>query len=359
MKLVFPDYYPAFSCLADKCPDTCCTDWQVVIDTASRQKYLALSGPLGDDLRAALVTDQDGDHCFALTQEGRCPFLLPDGLCRIQKEAGHEALSETCQIHPRFWEEYGQTRELTLSLSCPAAAELLLGHQEPISFYTETDQRPVEAPNDLDPALYSALHQARALALAIVQDRSRTIADRLALVLLLSAQLQGLIDQDQLERLPKLLARFQSVSEQERQLLRLRRLRRKNASFFVPWMLLSNMEHLTADFPALLSHTPRQALSHRDFDRQFSREMEHLAVYFLFRWFLKAVNDGRVLDRAAACVFHLVSIRQLYLASGAQDFPALCRLYSKEVEHNDDNLRLLHRALHRGALRWQALAALL
>lgn len=32
---------------------------------------------------------------------------------------------------PRFYEEYGATRELTLSASCPAAARLLLAHEGP------------------------------------------------------------------------------------------------------------------------------------------------------------------------------------------------------------------------------------
>lgn len=31
----YPDYYKKFRCIADKCPDTCCSDWQIVIDDES------------------------------------------------------------------------------------------------------------------------------------------------------------------------------------------------------------------------------------------------------------------------------------------------------------------------------------
>ena len=27
-----PDYYKKFSCIADKCPDTCCAGWEIVVD---------------------------------------------------------------------------------------------------------------------------------------------------------------------------------------------------------------------------------------------------------------------------------------------------------------------------------------
>lgn len=32
MKQIYPDFYPEFRCLAGDCPDTCCKDWEVVVD---------------------------------------------------------------------------------------------------------------------------------------------------------------------------------------------------------------------------------------------------------------------------------------------------------------------------------------
>ena len=42
-----------------------------------------------------------------------------------------------------------------------------------------------------------------------------------------------------------------------------------------------------------------------------------------------------------------------------EGFRALCSLYSKEVEHSEENLALLYRALRRGALRVGKLFSLL
>ena len=38
----YPDYYKKFRCIADKCPDTCCSDWQIVIDDESLEKISEL-----------------------------------------------------------------------------------------------------------------------------------------------------------------------------------------------------------------------------------------------------------------------------------------------------------------------------
>ena len=44
MIYVYPDYYKKFNCIAYKCPDTCCSQWQIVIDDDSLEKYKAYKG---------------------------------------------------------------------------------------------------------------------------------------------------------------------------------------------------------------------------------------------------------------------------------------------------------------------------
>ena len=39
MLYTIPDYYPSFECIADKCEDTCCAGWQIVIDKETLKKY--------------------------------------------------------------------------------------------------------------------------------------------------------------------------------------------------------------------------------------------------------------------------------------------------------------------------------
>lgn len=177
------DYVNQFHCLAGDCPDTCCKDWQIILDEDALARYRAMPGPLGEQVRAALVTE-NGETRFR-EEGGRCVLLRDDGLCPIQAAYGAEALCRTCYTHPRFTEEYGQTAELTLSLSCPEAARLLLTHEAPLRIETQDDGGPV-VPNELDPELYPALLAARQAFFRLAQDRSRPIEDRLALILLLA-----------------------------------------------------------------------------------------------------------------------------------------------------------------------------
>lgn len=361
MKQIYPDFYPQFHCLAGGCPDTCCKDWEVVVDEDAMAFYRTVTGPLGQRLRDAFCT-QDGETCFRLGTDGKCVLLTGDGLCPLQAEFGEKGLCRICASHPRFLEEYGAVQEITLSISCPEAARLLLEHPEPVSFLTQQTDEPVTTPNTLDPEVYFAVRTFRDTAITLIQDRSRTIRDRLALVLLMAVRAQALLDAGKPEHTEALCTRFLTRSMQERQLLRLRRMRRGNAEFFPLWLLLRNMEHLTPRFPALLDACAHAGRPDAAFFDAYASRLENLSVYFIFRYVLKAAADSRLLEKTAACVFHVLAVSRLFPHwddASPDGFRALCGLYSKEVEHSEENLELLYRSLRRGALRVGSLLALL
>ena len=106
MICVYPDFYRAFACKASFCRHSCCRGWEIDVDEESAAYYRALSGKLGDDLRAALVEEAGVWH-FRLTDDERCPFLRRDGLCRLIRELGEHALCDICALHPRFYGELG------------------------------------------------------------------------------------------------------------------------------------------------------------------------------------------------------------------------------------------------------------
>lgn len=360
MKIYEPDYASRFRCLAGACPDTCCKDWEIIIDDETLRKYRALPGAFGDEVRAALTTDEEGDTMFRL-EDGHCPLVRADGLCRLQLAYGEEALCKTCRAHPRFWEEYGAAKELTLSISCPAAAQLLFTHDGPVTFTVREDGEPVSGSNDLDPELYLTLRNARQTAISIAQNRSLSIPDRLSLELLFADRLQTLLDDKKYARADGLLARFSAPERCKRELSRAKRLRAKKAAFFPCWLLLNNMEHLTVEFPRFLDGLPAREPA-PSFDEAFCDAFEHLTVYFLWRWLLKASVDGKLLSRVESCVFHVLSIAALFSAQETKDLQTLARLsglYSKEVEHSDENLRLLARVFERGTLKLSVLLRLL
>ena len=136
MKQIYPDFYPQFHCLAGDCPDTCCKDWEVVVDEDAMAFYRTVTGELGQRLKDAFSV-QDGETCFRLGDDGKCVLLTEDGLCPLQAQFGEKGLCRICASHPRFLEEYGAVQEITLCVSCPEAARLLLEHPEPVSFLTQ------------------------------------------------------------------------------------------------------------------------------------------------------------------------------------------------------------------------------
>lgn len=262
--------------------------------------HRALPAVFGDEVRNALTTDAECDTMFRLT-DGHCPLLSSDGLCRVQLSLGEEALCDTCRAHPRFYEEYGQTKELTLSISCPAAIDLLFAQKSPISFVCREDGAPVTGCNNLDPNCYLALHRARDAAISIAQNRTHSIPDRLSLLLLFAVRLQRLIDTEAYGRLDGLLARFSDNQAVHRDPCP-RKAHASKARCLLPLLdALNNMEHLTQEFPRMLDSQSMQHPQHV-FDPAFDAQWEHLTVYFLWRYFLKASVDRRALSQTEGCL---------------------------------------------------------
>lgn len=328
-----PDYYGDFHCLAGSCPDTCCGQWEIVVDEAAEARYRAVPGALGQRIRAALVT-VDGETCMAL-DHGRCPLLTAEGLCPIVTELGEDFLSETCHTHPRFTEIYGGLRETMLSISCPEAARLLLTRTAPLTFVTTRDDAPPE-PNDLDGDLFQLVDHSRAAALSLLQDRSRPLADRLALVLDLGRRLEPLIDAARWSAAHRLLDRYGLRDYRDRRLAYLRRKRRGGSMAPVRDLLLS-LEHLSPAAPDCFAALERPDLCANEIP------LEQLAVYFLFRWWRKASCSGYLYRQAGALVTAVLAVAGLSNVCGCLIEAA--RLFSKEVEHSEENRAAFRRAM--------------
>ena len=111
--------------------------------------------------------------------------------------------------YPRHIEEFEGLREISLSLSCPAAARLILESEAPVKFlHGETDKE--ETYPDFDFFLFTKLMDARNLCFRILQDRSRPMKLRLAIVLALAHDLQVHIARGTLFKTDALLARYEA-----------------------------------------------------------------------------------------------------------------------------------------------------
>ena len=188
MKLRYPSYYEAFSCIAGDCPDSCCHEWDVQVDADAAARYRTMEGDLGDALRASLY-DEDGET-YLRNENGRCPMWRTDGLCRIQAEQGHDALCQVCQQFPRLRHDYGNFVELGLELSCPEAARLIL--ERPPELVTQTVPGGEEP--EYDGEIMDILRRSRPAALALLENGHYTVPQRLRLLLMLGYHVQAAID---------------------------------------------------------------------------------------------------------------------------------------------------------------------
>lgn len=194
------DYAQAFRCIGPECEDSCCHGWQITLD----QPVLVQLRRLHDPALQAILKNQlilhpvtspatQAAH-FQLTADHNCPCLRPDHLCSIQATHGEAFLPLGCQLFPRVRNRIDHALETSLSLSCPEAARLVL--TDPLLF-RDCALSPAGL---LEAMLQSAATAApdtlfwplRRLHLAILLDRSRSMAERLILL----GQLAHSMDRD-------------------------------------------------------------------------------------------------------------------------------------------------------------------
>ena len=162
MEYHIPDYYRTFSCIGSACPDTCCGGWQIPIDRRSLARYRALiaaGGGKGFGRRLKRSVDFRR-RTFRQTRR-RCRLLTPDGLCSLYIHAGPGALCRACRVYPRHQEEFGSIREISLSLSCPEAARILLTWPRRPRIHTVQSRRSCPPGQAVDPVLLDRLFRLR------------------------------------------------------------------------------------------------------------------------------------------------------------------------------------------------------
>lgn len=134
MKIVVPDYYKDFKCIADKCKHTCCKGWEVEIDDESMERFKKFP-----DITAKIETTDD-NH-FRLLDGEVCPFLKESGLCEMILKYGEDMLCQTCTDHPRFRNYWSDRIEMGLGLVCEEAAKIILTKETPMKLILLDDSK--------------------------------------------------------------------------------------------------------------------------------------------------------------------------------------------------------------------------
>ena len=362
MILRVPAYFDTFQCIAKDCKDSCCIGWEIEIDQDSVTYYKEVEGPFGERLRANMK--QDGENSFVL-KEGRCPFLNTSNLCDIYTELGEEALCHTCTQFPRVTVEYGEVIEKCLSISCEEAARIIVGGSEPVTFLEseiEAESDSLEEMDEEEERYLLVLQRVRDVSLSLLQDRSYSLERRLCHLLLYCEGVQRSMNEERLEDIEFDYNKVITTLKEEKDKYKDKKTNYHLVKAFIERMeLFGELEvldatwkesyHKVRDFFSPMSEEQYLA-AHQEFalyskDRTY--EYEHIMVYFITRYFMKAFYDYNVLGKVKLAITSFLVIRDMevekYFANQGEgkrytlaDRIEIIRIYSKEVEHSEENV---------------------
>lgn len=295
MILRTPSFYKDFKCIAGDCPDSCCQGWEVDADEQSLEYYKTLTGDIRKRIDSVLDKDEFGNTIFRLAHKKRCPFLNQENLCDMHIAIGAEHTPYTCRMFPRFINDFGGTREMGVSFSCPVASDMMWELTAPMHFVDELNDLPPEL-NEIDAQTYFYLTKARKKAFDIVQDRSLPINQRLIKLLDFGAEIQ----QD--------LEEYKEGDDP--------------IAFFD---VFRNPELINPQWLERVESGSAKPVSDKVFN-------ENIASYFIFRYFLTAVYDYDVLSKIKMAVIGVLIVT--YFGEDSWTI----HLWSKETEHSQYNM---------------------
>ncbi len=322
IKVYVPEYFKNFKCIAGECPDTCCVGWEVDIDEDTSKKYLTVSGELGNKIKKHLVRDETGCEVFTLCEGDRCPFLNNCNLCEIYMTEGEEFLSKTCQLFPRFFDDFGDFREMGLGFGCPEVARIMLLDKEKFNLVLYNENEAVS--EEIDTAFLEELISLRKEMFDILENNDILLKEKLGLVLSLARVFQKDIDGE-----------FFTDNTQKR-------------SFSNCIEILENMEYIREERKTFLQKIRNVKFS-KEIIETYKSDFEKLMKYYIFRYLLKALYDYDVLTKVKYGIFACIVISRIYTYFENPDFETRVKImysYSKEVEYSDINVDFLDESLY-------------
>ena len=364
MKIRVPEYFKDFKCIASKCEDTCCAGWGIVIDDATYDRYKNVQGEFGDRLRSEIVHEA-GENIFVL-KGNNCPFLNEEKTCDIYINIGEENLCYTCQQYPRYTEEFGSLREIGISLSCPEAARIMLNNSKKVEFELSENNEVVSSYNDINAQLFIELLQSRKIVMDIIQDRTIDLRKRAVVALLFVDEIQEKIDESEIKEIKSVREKYLDKGFLEELINELEEYKdnegAKYDNMHEYFKVFKDLKHITPDDPLGLNDALRYfwqtdedeelyIIKHRQFEEYYKDKLykfENILVYFVFRYFMKAVFDYDILAKIKTALVSYMIIRELavvrYIENNEftdEDMVDIAHTYSKDIEHLEENIEAL------------------
>lgn len=370
MKYHFPDYYSEFTCIGSACPDTCCAGWNIEIDPASLAHYQKLLHSTNCEAQFAgqLKNSVDFRRGTFRLRGRRCALLNEQNLCDLYIHAGKDSLCRTCRTYPRHQEEFGSVREISLSMSCPEAARIILNQKGRPAMITKRTAAHCPKDQEVDPIRLTWLLKARDMLLDILW-KPVPLSLAVSMVLAFSHDLQHRYDSPgyfselspALAGLNKLAGQY-LAPDSDRRFIRQRdkhlHAQRHDSHRDQPAKEHRNYEKLLRSLLSLYAplvplveswpvwidqcrYTPPRLAHAQDLAAR------QLVTYYLQVYFPGAIYDD---DLRGKTVFAALSwlmtsrLAQIFQNSGSQNsgrmdpFIQAAYLYSRQIENHDENL---------------------
>lgn len=300
MNIYAPNYYGKFCCIADKCLHNCCIGWEIDIDSDTYEYYQTVGGSMGRRLDDN-IHSVDEVPCFRLGEDERCPFLNNKNLCDIISQLGEDKLCEICTDHPRYRNYYSSRTETGLGLCCEEAARIILTSEDKMRLTIIGEDDDIAIDDEEENAFFSF----RQRAFDIMQDRSKTISERISR---LCRDFDIIIPKKSGQEWSDLFRSLERLDEE--------------------WdMKLEMLRETSPTAPDSLENNPIPA--------------EQLMIYFLYRHMTEGIYDGKMPQRMAFAIVScciIFAIADGICSGDAETLADVARMYSAEIEYSDENI---------------------
>lgn len=371
----FPEYFKEFSCIGGECGDTCCGCWNISADEKTLKRYGEVTGIFGQRLKASI----DKKTGSFIQTNGSCPFFNDEKLCELYIHLGKESLCKTCRRYPRHVEVYGSLHEVSLSLSCPEAAGIILGGDRMDRLYVRRRMRGSRT-EQIDERFLAELLDIREGMLKVMENRFVSIEMRMAMVLALGHDVERRIgDPEAVKEIVKRYTAPRSEDKFERQFEKhlkknpykqletaAKQMEERRNIMCVYLEFLGGMEPVVKGWGRQMEHYAK-LLYHPEVKTEtytawqqglkkgyeaYALDMEHLMNYFIYSYVLGALYDHDVYSKIKLAVFNCLIIRELeigvWVETGRfrrEDAVAITHRFAKELEHSDYNIEKLEHFL--------------
>lgn len=302
MKLVAPDYYTDFKCIADKCRHSCCVGWEIDIDEKSYERFMKMPGDFGERVRKSITMGEEGPY-FHMTNDGKCPFLNEKGLCDMIIAEGEESLCQICADHPRYRNFWSDREEIGLGMCCEAAAMLILGRKEPVKDVILEDDGGNEELSEEE----AEILEYRNLLIEMAQDRTKPVKERVNDML----YELGMSENIAYARWAEFLMGLERLDDAWADRLE---------TLFDEYDGASGLDDFETAFEQLLTYLIRRHVPESACDC----DVEVCALYVILMW-----SVMRRMCEVFACEYGKITL---------PDIAEIARLYSGEIEYSDENI---------------------